>query len=264
LEPFHELAVRARAARTITAEAIANQKIEVQLLMNALGSAQDSIRSGEDTTGSYLHDQLIMFYGWKLAEDLEIVEDYENIVSRLEGKVGEPVVLIHWWDEQQSTHVLDSHTVKKRRIQMGIISSDELRFSNEENFCVVPTDLVLEVINEEYVSGELYVSEDNIAGGISLQRKRGDKDDSYPDISKGLNKFHTPKSRHLGTYMKLQLLIGHEEIDQWMSGQKFRSDAELVLLLARDYLPESNIQPNERQKRDISKGVGEYTLIRRG
>lgn len=263
MEPFHELDARARAARAVTSEAIAKQEIEVEILANILDSARDKIYLGMDTTGSYLHDQLIMFYGLELAENPEIVANYERVASEIEGKVGEPVVLIDKWDQPDEAYPNESLlTRRETRIRMGIISSDQLTFPETYDFCLIPTHQVRQIETGGFGCGVIYVRKFDGIGGISLKRRPNflQGRDNRTNLDVGRDK--PQKSTFPQWWFNpLTLLIGHEQINQWLAGKTIKNDGdvELILKLA-EHLPESGIAPTEVQKQEMLKNSGTYTL----
>ena len=211
--------------------------------------AQRDIAEGKDSTGSALHDGLVVLYGKDLLRpDSEITANYEKVAEELKGKVGEPVVMIHRWVEHEGCSGFgDSRRpIVKKIITLGIISAEELEFDYEKGVCVLPVSSQasrgakqLQIPNDP--EGGLIVA-NHLRGflrtpdlGTELGRKLNEDNPSLAEVS-------MPASPNMEANA-LVLAIGHDGIKKWLENDGF--DTSNDFSDARRLCEELGIDPIE-------------------
>jgi len=106
-----------------------------------LVGSQAAIVAGTETTGSPLHDGLIVLYGGELVQNPKIVENYERVAAELIGKIGQPVAVIHRWVDKTGCSGMGGRMtdVVRSTIDLGILDGENLLFDYAEHICALPT-----------------------------------------------------------------------------------------------------------------------------
>ncbi len=99
------------------------------------------VRSELETTGSNLHDGLVVLYGRELLYNQKIAANYERISSELAGNIGQPVLVVHRWiDNSNISSARDAFSRSDNfSVCLGIVRGQELLFDYAQHTCSLPT-----------------------------------------------------------------------------------------------------------------------------
>lgn len=127
--------------QTAEAEAQAAAQQTKDAAVTKLEAMQRNISIATETTGSPLHDGIIVLYGPDLIRYPQIATNYEETAEKLMGKAGEPVVLVNRWRKRTGRigRRVEPQYMITDSVSVGVLDEEELKFDYDENACYLPT-----------------------------------------------------------------------------------------------------------------------------
>jgi len=215
MEPLGELLGRVESTKT---EARSRITQETEQLTEQLKQAQSSIVNGSETTGSLLHDGLIVLYGENLVSMPQIVGNYERVAEEIESRKGQPFITINHYFEYHGCTGFGGkqQEVTVTSIDMGILRGAQLDFDYDKQTCAIPTARHAHIDDKNFrsvpsiVKGKLMVSM-GLRGWLSTHFDLGTDLDREITIDE-TNRFIGPEKMRA-----LTVIIGKDGIADWLT-----------------------------------------------
>jgi len=239
MEPLKDLCSDIDLVRTKQTEIQRIYNEELVITRRILNQAQKDIKSGVDTTHDLLEDGLIAIYGSLLADSPEVRDNFTDIAKRLEGKEGEPVLVISRWNENplrtsQHSFLLGTHL--HSIFNVGIINNSKIVFDYDKEVAYLPTSQYA-----QYTIGYVRENEEAI---VTDHLVIADRDRMMKGIDLGLNLHTSFQEIDPSGYQPypltpaLRIAIGYDEIrdrEDLMNG--LSEDRYIIPLLQKLDLP---------------------------
>jgi hypothetical protein len=216
----------------------AKESIEARgLSMQQLIAAKQLLLEGNSPTGDDLYDGVVGFYGDDQGEYSNAVAIYENIQANLKGKIKQPIILISRYSTTSS--LLDSEAKNIRReISLGIIDSEKVSFDFDHRSIFIGARPVIISTKPRLDSDSFFFpyddrdeSAENPTAQIKLRTESSRDKTISSDFGVGLNNYQDSAYNALNTFPNETLLIGNEQIDEWLANVAGDHEASQVVEL---------------------------------
>lgn len=200
--------------------------------------AQQAIACGQESTGSRLHDGLIVLYGRWLFDNPDILANYERAQAELEGKAGQPVAVLKCWGSLAPGCYGFGQRPQYEQVEevsYGRLNDDVMAFDYRKLVCSLP-------MPAHAVSGRKTRSPQLFSGGTGLSLAPGtvqppllrspvDLGRHLQTAEPGIARGHEASVGYSATAAAPQLWLyaGQPAIDNWLiswPGHKYRETVE--------------------------------------
>ena len=210
MKPLKEIMGGITSAEAETQQVLAEAEAQIE-------EARSNIAAGTESTGSKLHDGLVVLYGKILLRAPKIIENYEKVSEELKGKRREPIVLIHRWTELHGCTGFggEGYEELESSIAVGVLGGTRLAFDYEKGLCTLPTARYAERNPRTEQSGvtkdRLVVADIAVVDTFSFSRTEYDLG---ADLGRDIQ---VKRGLYAGQVKKLTIAVGHEGIRNWLS-----------------------------------------------
>ncbi|HUC79037.1 MAG TPA: hypothetical protein VMQ58_02235 [Candidatus Saccharimonadales bacterium] len=184
------------------------------------------ITTAEALKTKELSSVIAAIYGVKIANDNKkatVEANYIDIAKKLEGKVGEPVLLITRWHKISNTYKNSPEDIRvlnavpftefRSSFRLGILNGSGLIFDSINCICMLPTSMFFE-INTDDIDIQSSVKPMQVTNPFRIQHE--------VDLGLGLEPNYEPTTQGSKKQdPKVSIFIGKSELIGWLDGLSY-------------------------------------------